>query len=61
MIWKHADELLRLIDDKFCCQPESGTYNYTKRNVSTSHVHMVWSFVLNTMMDKCEALLFKNS
>jgi len=60
-IWKYADSLLRLIDDQYCYQPESKTYNYNKRNYSTSHVHMMLSVALTKMIDACECLIFINT
>jgi hypothetical protein len=60
-VWKYADDLLKLVDDEYCWQPASKTYNYSKRNYSTSHVHMMLSVALNKMMDNCEALIFLNT
>jgi hypothetical protein len=59
-IWGYSDELLRKIDDKFCLQ-DDGYYNYTKRNFSTAHVHMMLSIALNKMIDNTECLFFLNS
>lgn len=59
-IWGYSNNLLRLIDDKYCKQPD-GYYNYSKRNFSTSHVHMMLSTALNMMIDKSECLFFLNT
>lgn len=59
-IWGFSDELLRMIDDKYCWQP-NGTYNYRKRNYSTSHVHMMLSTALSMMIDKTECIFFLNT
>jgi hypothetical protein len=59
-IWGYSDELLRKIDNKFCLQ-EDGYYNYSKRNFSTAHVHMMLSIALNKMIDNTECLFFLNS
>lgn len=60
-IWGNANELLKLIDDKFCLNDGGETYNYTKRNYSTSHVHMMLSTALSKMIDKTECLFFYNT
>lgn len=60
-IWGNANELLKLIDDKFCLNDSGETYNYTKRNYSTSHVHMMLSTALSKMIDKTECLFFYNT
>lgn len=60
-IWGYANNLLLLIDKKYCWQEASNTYNYTKRNLSTSHVHMMLSTALTKMIDKTECLLFLNT
>ncbi len=59
-VWGYCDELLKKIDDKYCCNGEH-TYNYLKRNYSTSHVHNMLSTALNTMLDKCECVFFLNT
>jgi len=59
-IWEHSNNLLKLIDNKFCLQP-TGYYDYNKRNQSTSHVHMMLSTALNMMIDKTECLFFLNT
>lgn len=60
-VWGHADALLLKIDKEHCYNPDSGTYNYTKRNYSTSHVHMMLATALTRMMDNCECLFFLNT
>ena len=61
MIWGSADSLLRKIDDKFCYNEGKHTYNYKKRNLSTSYVHMMLCSSLANMMDKCICFIFINS
>ncbi|MGP8214838.1 MAG: hypothetical protein ACLQQ4_04680 [Bacteroidia bacterium] len=59
-VWGYADNLLRLIDKKYCeTSPE--LFNYTLRNYSTSHVHMMLSTALGSMIDKTECLFFLNT
>lgn len=61
-IWGYADDLLKLIDNTYCwTDANRKTYNYTKRNHSTSHVHMMLSTALSTMMDETECLIFLNT
>lgn len=60
-IWGYADDLLKLIDDKYCSIDSSNSYNYEKRNYSTSHVHMMLSTALTIMIDNAECLFFLNT
>lgn len=39
--WGYADDLLKLLDDQYCWNKNSETYNYSLRNYTTSHVHMM--------------------
>lgn len=59
-VWGNANDLLKLIDDKYCLQSD-GNYDYDKRNYSTSHVHMILSTALTKMIDKSECLIFYNT
>ena len=59
--WGYSDELLKLIDKKYCYHSDSETYSYEKRNRSTSHVHMMLSTALSKMIDKSECLFFLNT
>lgn len=56
--WGYADDLLKLIDDKYCFIQDSNAYNYTLRNYTTSYVHMMLSTALTEMIDHTECLLF---
>jgi hypothetical protein len=60
-VWGSADKLLRRIDNKYCKIEEGGSYSYEKRNYSTSHVHMMLSTALTSMIDNSECLLFLNT
>jgi len=60
-VWGYADELLKLIDNEYCLNLNSESYNYTKRNYSTSHVHMMLSTALSMMIDKTECIIFLNT
>lgn len=59
--WGYCDELLRRIDDKYCYNKKSKTYNYKLRNYTTSHVHMMLSTALAEMIDKTECVIFFNT
>lgn len=58
--WGHADSLLKEIDDINCKQPD-GTYNYAKRNLSTSHVHAMLTSAIIQIMDSSEIVIFINT
>jgi hypothetical protein len=60
-VWGYADNLLKNIDDRYCKNLDGTTYSYEKRNYSTSHVHMMLSNALASMIDKCECVLFINT
>lgn len=57
-IWGNSNKLLKEIDKKYCYQTSTNTYDYDKRNFSTSHVHMMLSNALANMIDKTECLMF---
>lgn len=57
-IWKSADKLLKMVDDEYCWQKRSETYNYQLRNLSTSHVHMMLAIAIAKMIDKAEVVFF---
>jgi hypothetical protein len=59
-IWGYSNELLKMIDKKYCLQ-DDGYYSYSRRNFSTSHVHMMLTTALNMMIDNTECLFFLNT
>jgi hypothetical protein len=62
-IWGYADDLIKVIDERYC-KCDDGTYNYKKRNKSTSHVHVMLNNSIAKAMDKSECVIFldtKNS
>lgn len=61
VVWGYCDDLLKKIDNKYCRNSGSHTYNYKKRNNTTAAVHMMLSNALTQMMDKCECVLFLNT
>lgn len=58
--WSYADELLKAIDNQFCKNPD-GSYDYSTRNFSTAHVHMMLTVALTRMINNCECLFFLNT
>lgn len=57
-IWGDSNKLLKELDDEICYQKSTKTYNYEKRNFTTSHVHMMLSNSLAEMIDKTECIMF---
>ncbi len=65
-VWQESTSLQKIIDDKYCVLKEADdqsgkTYDYDKRNASTSHVHMILNTALHKMIDKTECLIFLNT
>ncbi len=60
-VWGYCDDLLKEIDEKYCWRPKTKTYNYSKRNHTTSHVHMMLASSLTEMIDRCECAIFYNT
>ena len=59
--WGYCDELLKMIDDKYCFKSKTKTYDYNLRNYTTSHVHMMLSTALTEMLAKTECVIFFNT
>ncbi|MCZ8145307.1 hypothetical protein [Flavobacterium sp.] len=57
-LWGDSNKLLKEIDNEICYQKKSNTYDYEKRNFTTSHVHMMLSNSLAEMIDKTECIMF---
>lgn len=60
-VWGYSDDLLKLIDEKYCKHSDGKTFDYQLRNYTTSHVHTMLSAALLEMIDKTECLLFYNT
>lgn len=61
-IWGYADDLLKLVDNTYCKSVTNpNSYDYKKRNYSTSHIHMMLSTALTMMIDETECLFFLNT
>ena len=61
MIWKSADELLKAIDDIYCYKKHTKTYDYKKRNFTTSHVHAILSMALLDTIKNSQYCIFIES
>lgn len=57
-IWNYCNDLLREIDEKYCKHSNGESFDYDKRNFSTTHVHMMLANALNKMIDKTECVIF---
>ncbi|MDN7429919.1 MULTISPECIES: toll/interleukin-1 receptor domain-containing protein [unclassified Burkholderia] len=60
-VWGYSDDLLKQIDNAHCKNDDEKTYSYEARNRSTSHVHMMLSCALSTMIDRAECIIFLNT
>lgn len=60
-IWGDSTLLLRKLDNDHCLNEGGKTYDYKKRNDSTSHIHMMLATSLANMIDKTETLIFLNT
>lgn len=60
-MWGYANNLLKIIDNEYCQHSNGSSYDYDKRNFSTSHVHMMLSAAINKMIDKVECVVFLNT
>lgn len=58
--WGSADSLLKKIDD-IKCKKIDGTYDYQKRNLTTSHVHAMLTAAIMRIMDLSEVVIFVNT
>ena len=60
-LWRYSNDLLKEIDNKYCMHSNGTSYDYNKRNYSTSHVHTMLSTALSRMIDNCETIFFLNT
>ena len=64
-IWGYSNDLLRIIDEKetkyYSKKHETYLHDYSLRNESTAHVHMMLTTALTMMMDSTECIIFLNS
>lgn len=57
-VWGYSNELLLNFDKEFCMNKDKTIYYYDKRNITTTHVHLMLNMALMSMMDKTEAVFF---
>jgi hypothetical protein len=60
-VWGHADDLQKEIDNTNSFNPKTNTYDYSIRNQTTSHVHMMLATALSEMIDSTECVIFLNT
>lgn len=60
-LWGSSNTLLKDIDDRYSKRDDFKYYDYSKRNFSTSCIHMILSSALYHMIDNCEAFFFLNT
>lgn len=60
-VWGHADDLLKIIDDTYCKNSGDSSYSYEKRNLSTSHIHMMLATAITEMLNDTECVFFINT
>ncbi len=60
-VWGSADALLKEIDNRYCIHSNGKSYDYDKRNFSTSHVHSMLSMAIFEMIAQCESFIFIDS
>jgi hypothetical protein len=56
--WNNTYDLLRIIDDKYCYNESSDTYNYQRRNYTTNNIFMILNVALVKMIDRLESVFF---
>ena len=61
-IWGYSDDLLKDIDIEYSKDfPSSSFFSYSKRNITTSNIHLMLSNALMKMIDETECLFFLNT
>lgn len=60
-VWSYSNDLLKQLDNEYCRNKGENTYNYHKRNFSTSHVYLMLSGALSKMIDNTECVFFLNT
>lgn len=61
LVWGNARDLLKVIDEEYCWQKSSKTYNYHQRNHTTANIYMILNTALHKMIDQSELFLFLGS
>lgn len=60
-VWGYCDDLIKILDDRYCISEDKRYYRYSDRNRTTSFVHTLLSTALTKMIDRCECLFFLNT
>ncbi len=61
-VWGYGNDLIKNIDDQYSRYSSNPSlYDYSKVLLSTSHVHMMLSTSLASMIDKTECIIFYNT
>jgi hypothetical protein len=60
-VWSYSNDLLQQLDNQYCRNEGEDTYDYQKRNFSTSHVYLMLSGALSKMIDNTECVFFLNT
>lgn len=61
MVWGNSRILQEMIDNNLCYNKRTRLYDYDCVNKSSSHVHMMLSTALSTMIDESECIIFLNT
>ena len=59
--WQSSDDLLKEIDNKYCLNEDKKTYDYKKRNFSTSHIHAMLSASIVKTIASSKVCFFLNT
>lgn len=59
--WGYSNDLLKRIDDIYCYDKKTKTYNYNERNITTSHVHVMLMSSLERIIASCSMVVFVNA
>ena len=56
--WLSCDKILKYIDNLYCKNTKTNTYSYEKRNLTTSHLHIMLNSAIAKMINSCECFIF---
>lgn len=60
-VWNNVKDLLKELDNEYCLNENKETYDYDKRNITTSHSYMILNAALEKQIDKCDCIIFLNT
>lgn len=61
MVWNHSSDLKKLINDKYCKNNNTGSYDHNLTYKSSTYVDNMLLTSLNLMMNSCEVIFFLES